>query len=122
MPLALLVAARPPVEWALKALVARPRPVGARLVRGTGFSHPSGHVLAAAATWAFLPPVVGLYIRRRAWWWFAVATAALIVVLVAWSRVWLGVHWTSDVVGSFALAFLAFSGVEAWLTSVRSRG
>src|SRR5262249_51783018 len=39
-----VVAARPLVEWAYKEAVARPRPVGARLVAGTGFSFPSGHV------------------------------------------------------------------------------
>lgn len=109
------VAARPAIEWLLKDLVARPRPGGARLVPGTGFSYPSGHVLAAAATWAFLPPVVALYTHRRALWWAAVAAAGTLVGLVAWSRVWLGVHWTSDVVASLAVAFVALSAAEAWL-------
>jgi membrane-associated phospholipid phosphatase len=45
------VAARPPFEWLVKEAIARPRPAGARLVPGTGFAYPSGHVLAAAATW-----------------------------------------------------------------------
>lgn len=49
------VAARPPVEWLLKELVGRRRPSGAGLIRGTGFAFPSGHVLAAAATWGFVP-------------------------------------------------------------------
>jgi undecaprenyl-diphosphatase len=106
------VAARPPVEWLLKELVERPRPSGARLVPGTGFSYPSGHVLAAAATWAFVPVIAGLYIRRRWVWWALTALAWTTIVLVAWSRVWLGVHWTSDVVGSFALAFVALSAAE----------
>jgi undecaprenyl-diphosphatase len=107
--------ARPALEWALKLLVARPRPDGARLVTGTGFSYPSGHVLAAAATWAFLPPVVALYTRRRAVWWAAVGAAGTLIGLIAWSRVWLGVHWTSDVVASLVLAFLALSWIEAYL-------
>jgi undecaprenyl-diphosphatase len=109
------IGARPAVEWLLKEVVARPRPSGARLVDGTGFSYPSGHVLAAAATWAFLPPVVALFCRRRGTWWAAVGFSGAIITLVAWSRVWLGVHWTSDVVASLCLSFLALGAVEAWL-------
>ena len=109
------VAARPAVEWLLKDLVARPRPDGARLVPGTGYSYPSGHVLAACATWAFLPVVVALYTHRRAIWWASVAAAGSLIALIAWSRVWLGVHWASDVVASLLLAFLALSAAEAWV-------
>jgi len=110
-----VVASRPAFEWLLKDIVGRPRPDGARLVDGTGYSFPSGHVLAAAATWAFLPPVMALYTRSRALWWAAVGVAGSIVGLMAWSRVWLGVHWTSDVVASLAIAFIALSAAEAWL-------
>jgi membrane-associated phospholipid phosphatase len=106
------VAARPLVEWLLKELVERPRPSGARLVAGTGFSYPSGHVLAAAATWGFVPLIAGLYVRRRWIWWTLTTLALATIAVVAWSRVWLGVHWTSDVVGSLALAFVALSIAE----------
>ena len=115
MIIVVVVASRPAFEWLLKDLVARPRPAGDRLVAGTGYSFPSGHVLAAAATWAFLPPVLAQYTRSRALWWAAVGVAGSIVGLVAWSRVWLGVHWTSDVVASLAIAFVAFSAAEAHL-------
>jgi undecaprenyl-diphosphatase len=110
-----VVAARPAFEWLLKEIVERPRPDGARLVRGTGFSFPSGHPLAAIATWAFVPAVVALYTHRRWLWWASVGLAGTVVALVAWSRVWLGVHWTSDVVASLALGYLALNAVEAWL-------
>jgi undecaprenyl-diphosphatase len=109
------VAARPAVEGLLKEIVERPRPDGARLVAGTGFSFPSGHVLAAIATWAFLPAVIALYTHRRSLWWASVGVTGSVVALVAWSRVWLGVHWTSDVVASLALGYLALNAVEAWL-------
>jgi membrane-associated phospholipid phosphatase len=108
----LTVAARPPLEWLAKEIVARPRPSGARLVPGTGFAYPSGHVLAAAATWGFLPVIAGLYVRRRWAWWVLTTLACTIIGLVAWSRVWLGVHWTSDVIGSLFIAFVALSAVE----------
>jgi undecaprenyl-diphosphatase len=106
------IASRPAVEWLVKDLVGRPRPTGARLVAGTGFSYPSGHVLAAAATWGFVPVVAALYIHRRWLWWALAGAAWSAIALVAWSRVWLGVHWTSDVVGGLAIAFLALSAAE----------
>ena len=107
------IAARPPFEWLVKEAVGRPRPSGARLVPGTGFAYPSGHVLAAAATWGFVPVIAGLYVTRR-WVWWALTTMAWVVIgLVAWCRVWLGVHWTSDVVGALAIAFVALSTAEA---------
>jgi undecaprenyl-diphosphatase len=106
------IALRPPLEWLLKDLVARPRPTGARLVAGTGFSYPSGHVLAAVATWGFVPVVAALYIHRRWLWWALTGLAWSAITLVAWSRVWLGVHWTSDVLGGLGIGFLALSAAE----------
>ena len=55
-----VVAARPPFEWLVKEVVARPRPTGARLVAGTGFAYLGGHVLAAGATWGFVLAIAGL--------------------------------------------------------------
>ncbi|MGH9209215.1 MAG: phosphatase PAP2 family protein [Acidimicrobiales bacterium] len=110
-----VVLMRPGLEWLIKDVVARPRPSGARLVPGTGYSFPSGHVLAAAATWGFVPVIAGLYIRRRWLWWTLAGLAGAIIVLVAWSRVWLGVHWASDVAGSLALAFVALSAAEVMI-------
>jgi undecaprenyl-diphosphatase len=107
-----VLATRPPFEWLVKEIVARPRPTGARLVTGTGFSYPAGHVLAAAATWGFLPAIAGLYVNRRWIWWALTGTACAVIVLVAWSRVWLGVHWTSDSIGGLAIALVALSAAE----------
>jgi undecaprenyl-diphosphatase len=106
------VAARPPFEWLLKEAVARPRPSGARLVAGTGFAYPSGHVLAAAATWGFVPVIAGLYLKRRWVLWALTTLAWSLIGLIAWSRVWLGVHWASDVIGGLAIAFVALSMAE----------
>jgi undecaprenyl-diphosphatase len=94
---------------------------GARLVPGTGFSYPSGHVLAAVATWGFLPAVVALYTQRDAARTAARVVAAGLIVAIAWSRVWLGVHWTSDVVGSLAIGVLAFGLAGSWELTLQVR-
>jgi undecaprenyl-diphosphatase len=117
----LLALARPLVEFGLKELVDRERPVGDRLVNGRGPSFPSGHPFAAAASWGFVPLVVALYTRRRWVWWASVIGAWTLILLVAASRVWLGVHWASDVVGGVLVAVLGILGSERFITLLHER-
>ena len=118
----LIVAARPIAEWGLKELIDRDRPVGARLVRGTGPSFPSGHPLATAASWGLLPLVAALYTKRRALWWSIAIGVWTLAVLVAASRVVLGVHWPSDVVGSLLLAVIGVAAAERFVEATHSMG
>lgn len=95
----LLGRARPPVQdWAGAA---------------AGGSYPSGHTTAAtmfalAAAWALAARVRPGWRRRAVW-----AGAGVYAVTVGWSRVWLGVHWPTDVAGAwlFGLAWLAGSAM-----------
>jgi undecaprenyl-diphosphatase len=104
--------ARPVIEWGLKELIDRPRPTGDQLVRGRGPSFPSGHPLATAASWGMLPLVAALYLKQRAVWWAIAISVWVLAVLVAASRVFLGVHWASDVVASLLLAIIGVAAVE----------
>ena len=85
----------------LKLVVDRARPVFDEPVDvALGAAFPSGHSLGAAAVWTALAVAVLPAVRRRA----LVLTAALVVALaVAPSRVLLGVHYPSDVVGGLLL-------------------
>jgi undecaprenyl-diphosphatase len=113
--------ARPLLEFTLKEVVGRDRPNFSRMVDGTGFSFPSGHVMAAVALWGLLPVVVGLYTRRRAIWWASVAVAGAIIPFVAASRIYLGVHWFSDAVAGLLLGSFFLLGVEAVLSYAHGR-
>ena len=88
----------------VKELVDRPRPPVPHLASSSGFSFPSGHTAAAAATWAAVALVLGRGRPLRVKAWLA-AGAALVTVAVAASRVLLGVHWLTDVIGGAALGF-----------------
>lgn len=97
------------LNLAVKALVARPRPEGFRLASVSGFSFPSGHSMAAMAFFGLIVWFVWRSERdprRRAAF---TAAFSLIILMVGVSRVYLGVHYASDVLGGFcaSLAWLA---------------
>ncbi len=92
--------ARPACEWLIKSGVGRERPSVGALVTSAGPSFPSGHVLAAIALWGLVPPIVALVTHRRTLWWVATVVSGTIILLVTASRVYMGVHWLSDVIGA----------------------
>lgn len=97
------------INAALKLLFARPRPaVFPPLVHENSYSFPSGHAVAAVALYGLL--AVLLWRRGRYGWAFV---SGAWVVVVALSRVYLGVHYPSDVLASLAYGTL-------WLIAVLS--
>lgn len=107
--------ARPILEFTLKVLADRPRPDLERLLPGNGPSFPSGHVLAAIALWGLLPPIVALFTNKRSWWWASVAVAGILIATISASRVYLGVHWFSDVIGGLLVGTLYLVAIEKLL-------
>lgn len=112
--MALLAAtlSRPLLEAFIKTTVERDRPNFNRMVTGEGYSFPSGHVMAAVALWGLLPTVVGLYTKRRSLWWASVGIAGALIAGIAASRVYLGVHWFSDVTAGLVVGAFFLLGIE----------
>ena len=90
----------------VKSWVGRPRPPGSlHLIGVSGSSFPSGHAAQALACWGLAALLLGAGrpIRTK----FLVWTAAVVIVsLVGLSRIYLGVHWWTDVIAGFALGGL----------------
>lgn len=97
----------------LKALVGRLRPVVADpIAHGGGNSFPSGHALGSfvcygALILVFLPALHGRWRR------VAVTVAAIVIVAIGVTRIMLGVHYLSDVVGGWLLG-VAWLGLTAY--------
>jgi undecaprenyl-diphosphatase len=95
-----------------KAVVGRRRPPRAIwLVHARGWSFPSGHSAATCLAFAILALCVATLARRRGASIAGWLTAGLAVAATAFSRVELGVHWTTDVIASVVF-------VASWLTAI----
>lgn len=91
----------------LKLVFARPRPhLFPPLVVETDFSFPSGHVTAAVAVYGFIAFL--LWQNRHHVW---AVLSALWVLVVAFSRIYLGVHYPSDTLAAMAFTSLWLIGV-----------
>lgn len=106
----ILVAAfllNPAVEFFLKEIaIGRVRPNILPLVPGRGASFPSGHVLASAGFYGAVAVAVWDAARSSLIRFLTVGASAALVLAIAASRVYLGVHWTSDVVAGMLLGSL----------------
>ncbi len=93
----------------LKELVQRPRPEHINLVTETGFSFPSGHSMVAMAFFGLLVWLVWKYEKDRTMRFACCAGFSLVILLIGISRIYLGVHYASDVLAGFciSLAWLA---------------
>ncbi|MBK9052943.1 MAG: phosphatase PAP2 family protein [Chloroflexi bacterium] len=93
-----------------KQALHQPRPywldAGLGLDEESSYGIPSGHAQGASLMYLFL----GLWLRRS-WVWVLCLT---MVVLMALSRVYLGVHFVHDVVGGFLIAVLVLVGYAVW--------
>jgi undecaprenyl-diphosphatase len=88
----------------LKQIFQRPRPtVPEPLVELATYSFPSGHAVASSVFYGALCVLVLQRVRSPALRVAAVAGAAAMVLLVAFSRVYLGAHYLSDVLAGIAV-------------------
>jgi membrane-associated phospholipid phosphatase len=98
----------------IKYATARPRPaLWETLIHPSGFSFPSGHAVASAA---FYPLLGWVLLRRRgAAAGVGYAVGALFALFVGLGRLYLGVHWPSDVLAGWLLGFAQSAPAIAWL-------
>lgn len=89
--------------FALKGFFGRPRPFADRLMDAGGYSYPSGHSMSAVVLYVTLALVGSRHFKGPAYRHMLIALAVVVTFLVAASRVYLGVHWPTDVTSGTAL-------------------
>jgi membrane-associated phospholipid phosphatase len=97
-----------PLDGVLKVLVGRPRPPGAGIILSNvllpvnSYAYPSGHVLFYVVFFGFLAYLSGKFLTGRVRW-ISVSACMALIVLIGPSRIFLGEHWVSDVLGSYII-------------------
>jgi undecaprenyl-diphosphatase len=103
----LAVATEQVVKIGLKELIARPRPspdlVIVAIHTNEVFSFPSGHTVHYVVFLGFLWYLVHRQVRARRLRWPLLAVLGILVASIGLSRVYLGAHWVTDVVGGYLL-------------------
>ena len=116
--LALAFLLSPYINTVLKDLFAHPRPFeldpAVKLHDATGYGLPSGHSQSAVVLWGIVASGF-----RKAWLWIV---AISLMALIGFSRIYLGVHFPTDVLGGWAVGAILLviylvlePRIEAWL-------
>ena len=88
----------------LKNIVQRPRPTEYGLINQSGYSFPSGHSMASVAFYGFLIYLIFKKVKNKKVRNTVIFCLALLIFLIGISRIYLGVHYTSDVLAGFLIS------------------
>ncbi|MDR6555634.1 phosphatase PAP2 family protein [Paenibacillus qinlingensis] len=96
-----LIAGTAVLNRQLKLLFQRDRPILHRLAEEAGFSFPSGHSMIAFAMYASLSFLLWRHVPTRKGRTIVLVCSILMILLIGISRIYLGVHYPSDVVAAY---------------------
>ena len=94
------------LNYIIKIIFQRPRPEILRLIEENGFSFPSGHTMAATALYGILIYLILKSELNKNLKIISASILSLMAFSVGLSRIYLGVHYASDVLGAFLISII----------------
>lgn len=92
------------LNFSLKNILQRPRPIGNRIINEVGYSLPSGHSMVSLAFYGLIIYFIYKNVKNKKIKWTLITILSLLIVFIGISRIYLGVHYTSDVLAGFLVA------------------
>lgn len=93
------------LSYGLKLVFSKPRPnLWQSAIEETSFSYPSGHALGSTILYGFLAYILATRYPQFAW--LIYAFAVLLIAAIGLSRLYLGVHWPTDIIAGYCIGFL----------------
>ena len=95
------------ISQLLKRVIRRPRPIDIALIEETGYSFPSGHSMVAFAFYGLIIYLIyksKLNIKLKI---LFIVLLSLLILGIGLSRIYLGVHYVTDVLGGYILGLLS---------------
>ena len=90
----------------LKYIIQRPRPDGYRLITESGYSFPSGHSMVSMAFYGLIIYLIWKMVKNKKIKYISCGILAILIPMIGFSRIYLGVHYASDVIGGFAISIV----------------
>ena len=94
----------PLINSFIKMIIQRPRPTEYRLIDEKGYSFPSGHSMVSMAFYGFLIYLIYKYVKNKKLKIISIILLGILIALIGISRIYLGVHYTSDVIGGYLIS------------------
>lgn len=98
----------------LKQLFNRPRPLIPLLEPVKGLSFPSGHAMMSVSFYGLLILLVWENVTNRFWKWLFTSLLVILILLIGFSRIYLRLHYFSDVMAGFAAGVIWLS-ICVWI-------
>ena len=92
----------------LKGILQRPRPIEYRIINESGYSFPSGHSMVSMAFYGYFIVddlyKITKYIKNKYLKYTLITILSALIIIIGTSRIYLGVHYTSDVIAGFLIS------------------